>query len=351
MITREVRLVSLPMTAPLTAAHGAGPDRHRELTLVRLVDDDGAEGWGECAALDRPGYTDEWARGAFAMLSSGAVPDPADHPLAAAALEMALIDLDLRRRGIALAEYLGLPGSPVAAGATIGLAPVAETVARAAMLVAAGYRRLKVKISPAGGLDAVAAIRSEHPGVELHVDANGSFAGDSVATLAGLDDHGVAVIEQPFGFDDVEASAALRARVEARVFVDEGGRPWHRVERAAEAHAIDGVVVKPGCVGGMVTALAILTWCGNRGLDAAIGGMVESGLGRATLAVVAGHPAATVVGDVSPASLWIDGDPWPALTMADGTVNPPTAAGVCGTPDRDRLAALTVAVTSSTPDH
>ena len=97
-----IRHVHLPIRAALGAAHDERPDDHRELVYVALhADEDPGQvlGWGECSALNAPTYTDEWAAGAYDRLTSGSPLARARHPMAVAAVEMALLDADLRAAG------------------------------------------------------------------------------------------------------------------------------------------------------------------------------------------------------------------------------------------------------------
>ncbi len=340
--SRDVRLISLAQPDALGAAHDTTIGTQRELVIVELIDPEtGTSGWGECSALNEPGYTSEWARGAYDVLTAGAPVDPADHPQAAAALEMARIDLDLRRRSQSLLELLAIDAAPVVAGATIGLGRPDAVTARALDLVTAGYRRLKLKIAPDHDLAIVADVARAHPGVEIHVDANGSFPPAAVDHLAAIDGD-VAVFEQPFAIDDLDSSRTLRERTEAKVMADEGARPGHRLDRLLAARAVDGIAVKPGCVGGIRAAASTIERCGEAGLDVSIGGMLESGLGRHVLAALAAHKAVTVVGDVSPAALWLRDDPWPDLGLVDGRVSPHAGTGVAPAPDLAVLERCTV---------
>ena len=103
---------------------------------MRLIDGDGAEGWGECAALAAPGYSTEWADGAFVALRDHLVPallaarsfPTAGAPMAAAAVEMARVDLALRRRGRSLASRLGARRSTVPWCAVVGRQPDVDTL-------------------------------------------------------------------------------------------------------------------------------------------------------------------------------------------------------------------------------
>src|SRR6516225_3743428 len=99
--TVELRRVQLPLRTPWRTAHGV--EQVRDLVLVHVRGDDCAE-WGECGALSAPGYSPEWADGAYEVLRRFLVPallaDPsattatsvAGNEMAKAALEMALLD-------------------------------------------------------------------------------------------------------------------------------------------------------------------------------------------------------------------------------------------------------------------
>jgi O-succinylbenzoate synthase len=67
----DLRIVSLPMATPFTAAHGSISTR--TVVIIRVVHSDG-EGWGECAALPEPTYTDEYVDDAFLTLRDHLVP-------------------------------------------------------------------------------------------------------------------------------------------------------------------------------------------------------------------------------------------------------------------------------------
>ena len=162
-----------PLVTPFAAAHGTVTVR--TAVLVHVIGPDG-EGWGECGALPEPTYTAEFTDGALVVLRDHLVPrliaaaahrsqgiDGADlpaaldgvvgHPMAKAALELALLDAEGRASGTPLARTLSPhppgPAAEVPAGVAVGLlgspdAVAAEVEAR----VAEGYRRVKLKIAP-----------------------------------------------------------------------------------------------------------------------------------------------------------------------------------------------------------
>ncbi|MGZ0230470.1 MAG: enolase C-terminal domain-like protein [Acidimicrobiales bacterium] len=341
----EVRLLSLPLREALEAAHGASASV-RELVVIRVVEDDGTEGWGECSALTNPGYTSEWARGAFDILVSGGSVDPDVHPMAASAVEMADLDVQLRRQNQSLASWLEVTDTHVGAGATVGFASVPETIARCVALAETGFRRIKLKIEPGYDLDVVGPVSKALADfdVALHVDANGSYDAGDDAPLHRLHEFGVTVIEQPYAPGTIEPLLNLIESGPALVIADEAidtiaDAQWH-----LENGLLGGISIKPPRVGGLANARKLAQWCSTHNVPASAGGMLESGLGRHALAAFAGQDAITVTGDLSPASRWLAVDPWPDLAMNEGRIAVPTAAGIAPSPNLDLLDQVTVQI-------
>ena len=365
-----MRLLELPLVEPFAAAHGT--TRSRTLAVLRVTTEAGP-GWGECSALPAATYSSESAAGCFellagrlapAMVGAGlpdGPPPAADlgrtHPMASAAVEMALLDAELRAAGRSLASWLGVERADVPAGVSLGLDSPGRVVARATELVGEGYRRLKVKIQPGHDLAVVQALRAEPTladgAIELHVDANGSYPPDAVEALVELTRAGVDAIEQPFAPAEIDAASRLVDRLAPLAADRPGQRPVPVVgdeavtsptetERLADRRALTGVSIKPPRVGGLTVARALHDLCRDRGLAATAGGMLESGLGRHGLAAVAALPGFDLTGDLSPAGRWLAADPWPDLELVGGRIAVPNGPGVCPDPDPDLLDRLTV---------
>jgi len=360
----EVRLLSLPMREAFGAAHGTV--QRREITVLR-VDTDQGHGWGECAALTEPTYTDEHAAGAFDVLTGTLLPrlvgrrvdvtgaldlvaDVPRNPMARAAVEMALLDAALRSAGRPLASWLAdgvrgadgaEPATSVPAGAVVGLGSPAEVADRVAALAAEGFGRVKVKIMPGHDRAVVAAVRARCPDLDLHADANGSYRADDLVLLASLGAEGLGALEQPFPPDHPELAAELVAATTGSgltVVADEAAVDLAAVQALHRRRALRGVAVKPSRLAGLAAARALHDWCRGVGLELTAGGMVETGLGRHALAALAALPGFTLTGDVSPAGRWLAADPWPDLVMTGGRIEVPTAPGVAPDPDPDVLA-------------
>ena len=331
-----VRLVKLATVQALAAAHGRDPEPYRLLTFVALhVDNDldTVVGWGECSALNRAGYTNESAEGAFELLRAGTDFDAGRFPMAASALDMAALDADLRRAGQSLADRLGTTGTWAIAGGVVGLGPLPGVLDQVESLVDQGYRRIKCKIVPGGVTSVPTAVLASFPEVELHVDANGSLDRDDLAEVQALHDIGVTAIEQPFAPGDTESAARLIERCPITVVADEAVGSGDDVAALAFAGAATAVSVKPPRLGGVGAALEVIGQAGRLGLAAAIGGMLESGLGRHVLAALAPLPQFSVVGDLSPARRWLAADPFPDIALRRGRIAAPKRIGIAGDPD------------------
>jgi O-succinylbenzoate synthase len=335
-----VRLVRLPVRASLGAAHDERPAEHRELVFVAgHADGDTTvvQGWGECSALNAPTYTAEWAAGAYASLVSGAGIDAAAEPMAAAALEMAELDAELRSSGQSLAERLGTAGHSAPAGAAVGLAPIPTMLDEIETLAADGYPRIKCKIAPGRVVEPVRAIISRFPDLEVQVDANGSLSADDIPLLKALRDLGVRAVEQPFAIAEHGLAGRLVAETDLAIVADEAVNTPDDLWAIARDQAATGVSIKPPRVGGLRQALALVDAAVTAGMQCSVGGMLESGLGRHLLAALAPLEPFTIIGDLSPARRWLAIDPFADITMTDGTIAAPTTVGIAGDPDLEML--------------
>jgi len=364
----EVRLVVLELAEPLVAAHATV--RERPLVLVRVLTD-AAEGWGECAALAEPTYTAEYAAGAFAVLVDHLVPrllaprPPASvqealarleqvvgHPMAKAAIEMALLDAGLRAEGRSLAEHLGAVERRVVAGATIGLGAPAQVLAAADAAVAAGYRRLKCKIAPGREWALLEGVRARHPEVALVADANGSYRlGDprQRRALERLDRLGLAALEQPLAPDDLLGHAELTASLETPVVLDESVTSLGVLDSAIALRACRGVVVKPARLGGLLAARRVHARCVEAGLALALGGMLESGLGRAATLAVGGLGGFSLGSDLGASDRYFATDLTEAHRLEGGWLEVPAGPGLGVAPVPERLQAAQLRSWSARP--
>ncbi|MFP5257020.1 MAG: o-succinylbenzoate synthase [Acidimicrobiia bacterium] len=359
----ELVVVRLPLVTPLASA--AGPRSERPVLLVHVVARE-AEGWAECVAEASPTYAPEFVDGASLVLRDHLVPlawagpigdalalgpvldEVRGHPMAKAALELAVLDAQLRAAGRALADWLGATATAVPAGAALGLHPtVDELLAEADAALAAGAARLRVKIAPGRALEPLRALRA-HLGeaAALQADANGSFRLDEPTDrkeLAALDELGLTCLEQPLAPDDLTGTARLARQLATPVCLDEPITSIGALEAAVALGACGVLCLKPGRVGGWVAARAIHDRCLELGLPVWTGGMLETGVGRAANLAVAALPGMALPPDLDPRGRFAPDLADPQLPGADGLVPVPTGPGTGAIPDPARLDGAPVA--------
>ncbi|MEZ5140917.1 MAG: enolase C-terminal domain-like protein [Acidimicrobiales bacterium] len=350
--------VRVPLRTPFVASHGTETDR--EVVLVRVTAGDGATGWGECDTLAAPTYTAEHTAGAFAVLRDLLVPAvlaaelpavaalAATHPMATAAVEVALVDVRLRRAGRSLAEVLGADADVVPAAVVVGRsASVDDLVRRVAEAVEGGAPLVTCKVAPDWFAEPLRALRSTFPGIELAADANGAFGVDDArAVLAVADEVGLAYLEQPIAPADDGALVAWASAGATPIALDESVVTPDDARRVLAAGAAV-VNLKPARVGGLRRAWEVLEAIGEAGAGVFVGGLLELGVGRATglalAAAVASRPGALPT-DLGPSARYVVEDLTPPIVAAGpGRVRVPAGPGLGVVPVRARVDHATVA--------
>lgn len=364
---REIRL---RLKEPFRISSGETRDRR-----ILLVEVEGSgrtgpgRGWAECVAGEVPSYGPETLDTARLALREWLVPRllgaPFDHPrevfprlhrnlrghrMAKAALEMACWELAARLAGEPLARLLGGERRHVEAGISLGIQDTPEALARKARAaLERGYRKVKVKIRPGADREYLDPLRRElGPEAPLAVDANAAYRIDSEAEierLAGFDELGLLMIEQPLEGGDLLRHARLQGLMETPLCLDESIPSPERAEDMIELGAGRIVNVKPGRVGGFAQSLAIHDLCRAAGVPVWCGGMLESGVGRGHNVALASLPGFTLPGDLSPSERYWERDVVePEWTMdGEGVVGVPwDRDGIGVEVDEERLAAITV---------
>lgn len=358
---REIRL---PLREPFRISSGV--THERRILLLQLYHPDGAAVWAECVAGEQPNYSAETIDTAWHAIRSWFGPrvlghgfdGPEEvlavlgrgvegHNMARAAVEMGCWAMAAELRGEPLARVIGGTRTHIGTGISLGIqASPAALAERAAAALAAGYRKIKVKIGPGHDVDYVAAVRSAlGPDAPLMADANSAYTLADADHLARLDAFDLLMIEQPLGRDDLVRHAELQRRLRTPLCLDES---ITSVERAEDMLALGSgriVNIKPGRVGGYAASIAIHDLCLRNEIPVWCGGMLESGIGRAYNVALASLPGFTLPGDLSPSARYWERDVvTPEWTMdADGMVRVPLDAPGLGVHvDVDRIDDLTI---------
>jgi O-succinylbenzoate synthase len=271
--------------------------------------------------------------------------------MAKAALIDAFLDADLRERGESLAGFLGADRERVACGVSLGITDTVETLREQVdEHLAQGYRRIKLKIAPGVDVDRVAAIRADHPDILLSVDANAAYTLEQVDVFRALDAYGLLMVEQPLHHQDLVMHAELQKQVETALCLDESIRDAADAAAAIKLGACRIVNIKQGRVGGILEARKVHDVCRDAGVPVWCGGMLETGIGRATNLALAAMPNFTLPGDTSASARYFEDDiTEPFVLDPDGTMDVPSGPGIGVAPRQDRLEACTVRVEALRP--
>jgi o-succinylbenzoate synthase len=351
----ELRLLKLPLVHFFETSFGRVDDKH--FILVR-VDSDGASGFGECVAEKDPYYSSETNDTVWHVIAEFIAPrllgaefaHPRDvfpalkairgHNMAKAAVEMAMWDLFARQRGEPLARVLGGTRDRIASGVSVGIQPSLDAlVAKVEGELAAGYRRIKIKIKPGWDLRPVERLREKFGAIPLMVDANAAYQPGDADHLAALDAFDLMMIEQPLDYDDVAEHAALQRRLKTPICLDESIKTVGIAREAIAAGACRIINIKPGRVGGFAESIRVHDLCASHGIPVWHGGMLESGIGRAANIHLSTLPNFSLPGDVAASRRYFDPDliEPPIEVAADGTIAVPTGPGLGVTIRDDRV--------------
>jgi O-succinylbenzoate synthase len=296
--TVELVEIRLPLVHYFETSFGRTTERR--IILVRVRDRDGAEGWGECTAGERPFYSDEWTESAWATLRTFLAPmvlgqeveaaaavSPLmravrGHRMAKAAIETACWDLEAKLLGMPLWKHLGGTREEIECGVSIGIQDTPELLLeKIEHELSAGYRRIKIKIKPGWDARVIEQVRVRFPRIALMADANSAYTLNDVPLFRVLDEFDLMMIEQPLGYDDIIDHAELQRQVRTPVCLDESIRGSADARHALELGACRIINIKLGRVGGHAEARRVERVCRERGTPVWCGGMLESGIGRA----------------------------------------------------------------------
>ena len=356
----ELRLLKLPLVHFFETSFGRIYDKH--FIIVRL-EGGGATGYGECVADRDPYYSSETNEAAWHILTDFIAPRVVgrsfDHPrevfpalkairghnMAKAAVEMAAWDLYARQRGEPLAKALGGTRDRIASGVSVGIQDTLDDLAaKIERELAAGYRRVKIKIKPGWDVSAVETVRRRFGAILLMVDANAAYTLADAGRLSGLDGFDLMMIEQPLDYDDLADHARLQKKLKTPICLDESIKTVAIAREAISAGACRIINIKPGRVGGFGESMSLHDLCASCGVPVWHGGMLESGIGRAANIHLATLPNFTLPGDIAASRRYFDPDliDPPIEIAADGTIAVPTEPGIGVTIREDRIARTTL---------
>ncbi|MCA8977671.1 MAG: dipeptide epimerase [Planctomycetes bacterium] len=292
-----VRRVELTRPYVITQQATAAVD----LVVLRLEADDGSVGLG--SATPEPAITGETLEASTAALDPAALAwlpgrNVSDHvelartaraaaastPGACAALDMALHDLQARHLGVPLVDMLGRVHEALPTSITIGIKPLAETLAEAEEYMARGFRCLKVKIglSVVEDIERIVRLRERiGDAATIRVDANQGYGIDELLLLLrATADADLELVEQPLPPGGEDTLRGLAASTRMLMAADESLMDERDAATLSlEPRPYGNFVVKLMKCGGIGPALAIAATADAAEVDLMWGCMDESAIG------------------------------------------------------------------------
>ncbi len=324
-ITRaEIATLALPFRFEFR--HARASRSEGASVLVRLVDDDGREGHGECAPREYvTGESVAQVREtlvrdllppfvgarlptfdtALAALAEVRDRTPRERLAAFCALELAVLDLAARAECRAAADIFGPIVRPeLRYGAVVSAGGLADALATCRVVRGYGFDDVKLKVGLSQDAD-LAVLRGARavlgPSFTIRVDANGAWRSpeEALRQLEAFAAHGVAAAEQPLRAGEIDDLAWLTARSPIPIVADESVASYDDAVRLAERRACHVFNVRVSKCGGLVNAARIV----EVGRRADIGWMLGAQVGESAILSAAGRQLASRV----EGARWLEG--------------------------------------------
>lgn len=284
----------------------------RPTVLARIVDDAGAEGWGQAVPVETWTYetvetVETTLRNYLAPAVLGA--DPANleevharmeraikpsfsvgQPLAKAAIDLACYDLWGRRAGKSVAELLGgVKRREIALSWTVNATTLDKAEAQLEAGRAAGYGNFNVKIGPPQtrdyDLELVRLVMKFAPGGFHWADANTSYDLDTARAMTKrLADAGLRALESPLPPNRIRDYQALRRTGALPILMDEGVVSPVEAAEFMALGMLDGIAMKVARCGGLWNAARIVSLLEENGLKLFASGLTDAELSMAASA-------------------------------------------------------------------
>ena len=249
------------------------------------------------------------------------------------AFEVALHDLAATHRGVSLSELLGgRLHEKIPVMRLVSLQSPEKMADAASGLVAGGYQALKLKLSGERELD-VARVRAVRErlgaGVHLTVDANGRYEVKSaIRAIEEMDEHGVALVEQPVPRGNREGMALITRTVRPMVEADESAMNFEEIVDLVRDRVADCINLRISRLGGIRGAMDAARVCEAGDIKYRFGLMLlPSHFSAVTLHVAAMLPHVPVGHEIGEHELYRD-DLFEPLPIVNGMAAVPNAPGV-----------------------
>lgn len=281
----------------------------RRSVLLRLVDEDGREGWGQAVPI--PTWTYETVETVLSTLVDYLAPsligrDPerieeihgvmdqairpafsVGQPLCKAAVDLACYDLVGKRRGLPVWRLLheadASPGEPLkelVISWTVASPDLDAAMAQLDEGRARGYSHFNIKVGRPQSLEydlaLAGAVRKAAPDTFLWADANCGYEPEEALEAAPrLKDAGVDVLESPLPPNRIRAYQALKATNALPILMDEGVLSPVEAEEFIALGMCDGFALKPARNAGIWPSAGIVQKARAAGLTVLGSGLTD----------------------------------------------------------------------------
>jgi L-alanine-DL-glutamate epimerase-like enolase superfamily enzyme len=248
----------------------------RPTVVVKVTSDDGTIGWGQAVPSPRWSYeTPESVKSTIDVYLAPALigRDPTDvdaihtlmnaeiapsfstgQPIAKAAIDTALFDLNGRMTNRSIAEQLGRTSlRQISLSWTINPASLDAVPAEVELALSRGYSSFNVKVGPhvPSDLELCRLVRQLAPQAHLWADANGGYEESAaLEMLSKLADLGFAALEQPVPANRLASYQRLKRSGSLPILMDEGVVSATDLEEFVGLDLLDGVAMKLSRCGG-----------------------------------------------------------------------------------------------------
>lgn len=309
----EAVRVAIPFLSPFTTSFGT--EEGRDAFILRFTSGD-ITAYAECVTSVGPYYSYEDNSTAIHIIKDhlakaiSDTPSPSEfmrrvervkgHNMAKAAAEMLLWDYHSKKDKKSLAQVIGPTKGYAEVGISIGMDKPDAMVRKVGAAVEKGYKRMKVKIEKGKEYEILKAVRDSYPEVPLSADANSDYRLADLLLLKRIDRFDLVYLEQPLEHDDLVDHAKLAKEMSTPICLDESISTVDRARQAFEIGAARVINIKPGRLGGFTNSLEVVRIARENGGHVWVGGMLETGVGRAYNVAFASLESVDYPGDTSP---------------------------------------------------
>lgn len=356
MVNIKLYKIRIPLLSSFTTSFDTTVDK---IALIFELTDSNIKAYSECVTDENPYYSDEDNFTSMHIIKDhllkliADIPEPEifmekaskikGHNMAKAAIEMLLWDFKAKRENVPLYQMLGNSKNYAEVGISIGIDDPVLMLNDVEKALSAGYKRIKVKIARGKEISILNTIRDTYPNIPLSADANSDYTLSDMDLLKSLDRFNLLYLEQPLSHDDIIDHSILRKNIKTPICLDESITSYENAVKAFEIGATDIVNIKPGRVGGLANSLHIAKTAREHDGHAWVGGMLETGVGRAFNIALASTKLIDYPGDTSPNSRYFSRDiVTNPFMMINGTISPKSGPGIGVNIDNEQLKKVTI---------